>query len=81
MKKLMLIFVMLGFIAFGKVSTAVAQEAASLQDSLSIDDMAPVFYEAEEESSSSSNSSTIIIVVIAVVVIGGGAFYFAKKKK
>ncbi len=80
MKKLMLIFAMLGFMAFGSVSTAVAQEATSLQDSLSIDDMAPVFYEAEEESSS-SNSSTIIIVVIAVVVIGGGAFYFAKKKK
>ncbi len=80
MKKLMLILAMFGFIAFGQLGAVMAQEAQ--EDSLSIDDMAPVFYEAEESSSADSgSSSTLIIVVVAVVVVGGAAYFFTKKKK
>lgn len=78
MKKLMLIIAMLGLIAIGKVGTVMAQEVP--EDSLSIDDMAPVFYEAED-ADSGSNATTIVIIVIAIAVVGGGAYYFMKKKK
>ncbi len=81
MKKLMLILAILGFVAFGNVSTALAQsdDPLATKDTLSIDDMDPVFYEAQQESG--SHTTTIIIVAVAVVVVGGAAFYIIKKKK
>ena len=81
MKKLMLIFAILGFMASGNVNTALGQsdDPLAMKDTLSIDDMDPVFYEAQQESG--SRNPVVIIVVVAVVVIGGAAFYIIKKKK
>ncbi|MGV8092050.1 MAG: LPXTG cell wall anchor domain-containing protein [Mangrovibacterium sp.] len=82
MKKLMLILAMLGFLAFGNVDTVVAQEEDPLEmekDTLSIDDMDPIFYEGEGESG--DNTATIAIIVVAVLAVGGGTFYYIKRKK
>ncbi|MEL7588852.1 MAG: LPXTG cell wall anchor domain-containing protein [Prolixibacteraceae bacterium] len=82
MKKLMMILAMLGFLAFGNVDPVVAQEEDVLEmekDTLSIDDMDPVFYEGEQESA--SDNSTLVIIVIVVVVVGGGAYYYTRRKK
>jgi len=83
MKKIMLVLAMLGFLAFGNVDPVVAQDEDVLEmedDTLSIDDMDPVFYEGEQESGNST-TTTIVIVVIAVLVVGGGAYYYTTKKK
>lgn len=84
MKRLMLILALFGFLTIGGFSPAMAQEQQDdlfeMEDTLSIDDMDPVFYEAEEGSGSSSTTTTILIIV-AVVIVGAGAYYFAKKKK
>lgn len=81
MKKLMLMLAVFGFLAVGNVNPAFAQEEDLLQmeDTLSIDDMDPVFYEAEQEAD--SNSTTLIIVIVAIVVVGGAAYFYTKKKK
>lgn len=82
MKKLMLIMAMLGFLAFANVDPVIAQNEDVLEmedDTLSIDDMDPVFYEGEQESG--DNTTTVVIIVVAVVVVGGGTYYFLKRKK
>ncbi|MCW0481441.1 hypothetical protein [Gaoshiqia sediminis] len=81
MKKLMLMLAVFGFLAIGNVNPAFAQEEDLLlmEDTLSIDDMDPVFYEAEQEKS--NNTTTIVIVVVSIVVGGGAAFFYMKKKK
>ncbi|WP_423129908.1 LPXTG cell wall anchor domain-containing protein [Gaoshiqia sp. Z1-71] len=81
MKKLMIILAMTVFLAFGNVDTAVAQQEDlfEMEDTLSIDDMDPVFYEAEQGAENSK--STVIIVIVVVAVAGGAAYYVIKKKK
>ena len=82
MKKLMLILAMLGFLAFGNVEPVAAQEEDPLEmgkDTLSIDEMDPVFYEGEQETE--DNTTTIAIIVVVVLIAGGGAYYFVKRKK
>lgn len=82
-KKFMLMMAMLGFLAFANVNPVVAQNEDVLEmeeDTLSIDDMDPVFYEGEQEAE--DDTTTIVIIVVAAAVVGGGAYYyFAKKKK
>jgi len=78
----MLILAMLGFLAFGNVEPVTAQDEDPLEmekDTLSIDEMDPVFYEGQEEPA--DNTTTIAIIVIVVLVVGGGAYYFIKRKK
>ncbi len=82
MQKLMLMLTMLGFLAFASVDPVVAQNEDVLEqekDTLSIDDMDPVFYEGEEETG--DHTATVVIIVVAVVVVGGGAYYYITKKK
>lgn len=82
MKKLMLFLAVLGFLVFANVNTVKAQNEDPLEiqdDTLSIDEMDPVFYEGEEESGSST--TTIAIVVVAIVVLGGAIYYYIRKKK
>ena len=83
MKKFMLLLALFGFLAVGSFSPVVAQEQEDdlfeMEDTLSIDDMDPVFYEAEEKSDNSS--TTTILIIVAIAVVGAGAFYFVKKKK
>lgn len=61
------------------------EEELAIQDSVSIDDMDPVFYTAMEEEEmepeKSGNASWIVYVVIGVIVVGGGFFFFRRSKK
>ncbi|MQY78651.1 MAG: LPXTG cell wall anchor domain-containing protein [Bacteroidetes bacterium] len=61
------------------------EEELTVQDSVSIDDMDPVFYTALEdeelEPEKSGNASWIIYVVIGVIVVGGGFFFFLRSKR
>jgi LPXTG-motif cell wall-anchored protein len=82
MKKLFMILTLFGMLAVGGMSPALAQEQEDdlfeMEDTLSIDDMDPVFYEENEEA---KDSQTVTIVVIAAVVIVGAGIYFVSKKK
>jgi LPXTG-motif cell wall-anchored protein len=57
-------------------SAKVAEEPT---DTISIDQMDPVYYE-EDAAKEPSNAVTYAIIG-GIVVIGGGAFYFIRKKK
>ena len=81
-KSIMLAIVGLMFV--GGMTKSFAQEDSAMiaeepKDTISIDNMDPVFYE-EEEPAKSSNTTTYAIIG-GIVVIGGAAFYFMKKKK
>lgn len=82
MKKLFMILMLFGMLVVGGMSPALAQEQEDdlfeMEDTLSIDDMDPVFYEENEEA---KDSQTVTIVVIAAVVIVGAGIYFVSKKK
>ena len=82
MKKSMML-ALLGLMFMGG-KTAFAQEdsatiAEEPKDTISIDNMDPVYYE-EEETKESSNAMTYAIVG-GIVIIGGAAYFFMKKKK
>ena len=61
------------------------EEELAVQDSVSIDDMDPVFYtameEEEPEPEKPGNVSWIIYVVIGAIVVGSGFFFFLRSKK
>jgi LPXTG-motif cell wall-anchored protein len=81
-KSIMLAFVGLMFV--GGMTKSFAQEdsatiAEEPKDTISIDNMDPVYYE-DEEPAKSSNATTYAIIG-GIVVIGGAAYYFIKKKK
>jgi LPXTG-motif cell wall-anchored protein len=87
MKKLMMLAV------FGLMMTSgmnvFAQDAAATQDSgqiaeepkdtISIDNMDPVFY--EEEATKESSNGTTYALIGGIVVVGGIAYFMIKKKK
>jgi len=83
MKKVLLILALFGMITIGALSPVSAQEPEEdlfeMEDTLSIDDMDPVFYEAEEDQGSSA--TTVVLIVVAVVVVGAGIYFVTKKKK
>lgn len=62
----------------------ITEEELAIEDSVSIDDLNPVFYtpweEEEMEPEESGNVSWVIYVVIGVVVVGGGIFFFLRSK-
>ena len=62
----------------------ITEEVLVIEDSVSIDDMDPVFYTAMEEEElepeKSGNVSWIVYVVIGVIVVGGGFFFFRRSK-
>ena len=71
MKKLLLILAFFGVLLFGGLNVVMAQEAEKAQDdlfemedTLSIDDMDPVFYEAEEGSGSGMSTTLYIVGII-----------------
>ncbi len=81
MKKLLMLFAVLGLFAIGNMNPAIAQEDEDLlavDDTLSIDDMDPVFY---EEGESEKGNLSIILIVGGVLVVAGGVYFFTKKKK
>ena len=80
MKKIILSMVLLGSMAFA----GYAQDDELFEDkkdTISIDDMDPVFFEAEEESAESCDSNMTVIIVAGVAVILAGAYFLLKKKK
>lgn len=85
MKKFIL-FAFLGLLLAGFPAAVFAQGEDTTQmfldapeDTISIDDMDPIFYEEETEDES-SNTMTYAIIG-GIIVIGGAAWYFMKKKK
>ena len=62
----------------------ITEEELAIEDSVSIDDLNPVFYtpweEEEMEPEESGNVSWVIYVVIGVVIVGGGIFFFLRSK-
>ena len=60
------------------------EEELAINDSVSIDDLDPVFYtpleEEEMEPEESGDTSWIIYVVIGIVVVGGGIFFYQRSK-
>jgi LPXTG-motif cell wall-anchored protein len=84
MKRIFLLMVLVGSMALAGLTTGYAQEDELFddkKDTISIDDMDPVFYEAEEESAKADSSTTTIVIVAGVVVILVGAYFLIKKKK
>jgi LPXTG-motif cell wall-anchored protein len=81
-KSLMLALVGLMFV--GGMTKSFAQEdsakvAEEPKDTISIDNMDPVYY--EEEATKESSNTTTYAIVGGIVVVGGAAFYFMRKKK
>jgi len=81
-KSLMLALVGLMFV--GGMTKSFAQDdsakvAEEPKDTISIDNMDPVYYE-EEATKESSNTATYAIVG-GIVVVGGAAFFYMRKKK
>jgi|GEM_PF-767279 len=85
MKRIFLLAVMIGSMAFASLAAGQQQDDSLFsdkKDTISIDDMNPVFYEAEEENASSCSSTAIIAIVAGVVVVvAAGAYFFVKKRK
>lgn len=84
MKRIFLLMVLIGSMAFAGLAAGYAQDDELFddkKDTISIDDMDPVFYEAEEESAKDNSSTMTIVIVAGVVVIAAGAYFFIKKKK
>ena len=85
MKKLIL-FAFLGLLFIVSPNALFAQGEDTTQmflespdDTISIDNMDPIFYEEETEDES-SNTMTYVIIG-GIIVIAGGAYYFMQKKK
>jgi LPXTG-motif cell wall-anchored protein len=82
MKKSMML-ALLGLMFMGGTKAFAQDDSATIaeepKDTISIDNMDPVYYE-EEETKESSNAMTYAIVG-GIVVIGGAAYFFMKKKK
>jgi len=92
MKKFILILTVLGFFLQAGIALANTANQDTLQDpkkelvrkdSVSVDDLDPVFYEPELEDPD-SNQGTIPVAVyllVAVVVVGAGTYFFIRSKK
>lgn len=83
MKKLIL-FALLGMLVLGGMTRLYAQEdsakvAEEPKDTISIDNMDPVFYD-DDTAPQKSNTMTYAIIG-GIIVIGGVGFYFIRKKK
>ena len=84
MKRIFLLMVLIGSMVFAGLATSYAQNDELFEDkkdTISIDDMDPVFYEAEEESAKSDSSTMTIVIIAGVVVVLAGAYFLTKKKK
>lgn len=85
MKRIFLLMVLIGSMAFAGIAAGYAQKDDELfedkKDTISIDDMDPVFYEAEEENAKTDSSTMTIVIIAGVAVVLGGAYFFIKKKK
>lgn len=81
-----IMFALLGMLFIGGSATVYAQGEDSIEvaaeeptDTISIDNMDPIYYE-EPTAEEPSNGMTYAIIG-GILVIGGTAFYFIQKKK
>ncbi len=65
--------------SLGSFANLQAQDHDVVADSVSIDDMDPVFL-TEEEEEEKSNGTIIAIVIVAIAAAGVGYKFIAKKK-
>lgn len=87
--KNLLMLAIFGLMMFGGMNAIAQEEAAAAPDSaqlaeepkdtISIDNMDPVYY--EEEATKESTNGTMYAIIGGVIVIGGAAYFFMKKKK
>jgi LPXTG-motif cell wall-anchored protein len=80
MKKLALILVIGMFMAMALPFSNVTAQDPAAADTLSAEEVAPLYNPEEEESESSEESNTLIWVAVGVVVVVGGYLAFKKKK-
>ncbi len=71
---------------FFQDTVQVSLEDLEAEDSVSIDDMEPIFYEAEEEEDAMAmeaeeKSNLLLYVVMGIVVVGGGIIFYSRSKK
>jgi LPXTG-motif cell wall-anchored protein len=83
MKKSMML-ALVGLMFVGGMTKSYAQgDSATIaeepKDTISIDNMDPVYYD-DEETKESSNT-TMYAVIGGIVIVGGAAYFFMKKKK
>ena len=82
MKKVMMLAI-IGLMFMGGMNVYAQEDSAKIaeepKDTISIDNMDPVFY--EEEATKESSNTTMYAVIGGIVVVGGAAFYFMRKKK
>jgi LPXTG-motif cell wall-anchored protein len=83
MKKSMML-ALVGLMFVGGMTKSYAQDdsakvAEEPKDTISIDNMDPVYYD-DEETKESSNT-TMYAVIGGIVIVGGAAYFFMKKKK
>jgi len=58
------------------------EEELAVQDSVSIDDLDPVFYEAVEEGTENSDKTSWFFYVLAgIIIVGGGFFFLSRSRK
>lgn len=71
---------------FFQDTVQVSLEDLEAEDSVSIDDMEPIFYEAEEEEDAlpmeeKEKSNLLLYVALGIVVVGGGFVFYSRSKK
>ena len=93
MKKSVLILTVLGlFLLAGSSLASTANQDPTQdskkelvrKDSLSVDDLDPVFYEPDLEDQDADSQGAVplaVYLIVAVVVIGGGTYFFIRSKK
>ena len=79
-------FALLGFLLMGGSYKVSAQGEDSTEiatdepkDTISIDNMDPIYY--EDEATQESSSGVTYAIIGGIIVVGGAAFYFIRKKK
>jgi LPXTG-motif cell wall-anchored protein len=85
MKKFIM-FAFLGLLFMGVPAVVAAQGEDSLEfvieeptDTISIDNMDPVYY--EDETAEESSSGLTFAIIGGIVVVAGAGYYFIQKKK
>jgi len=84
MMKNLLMLALFVLLFIGGIAKSYAQDdsakvAEEPKDTISIDNMDPVYY--DDQTAKESSHMMTYAIIGGIVVIGGGAFYFMKRKK
>ena len=75
-----LLFIGVPFAIYAQGQDSVEVQIEEPTDTISIDNMDPIYYE-DEATEESSSGTTIALIIGGIVVVGGAAYYFIQKKK